>query len=315
MGLAEFPGLGNARLKVYSRGSSGNVAFGVGVGTTIYTPAQYSMNTTYLLIVKYTFNPAASDLISLFVYSAPPPLSEPSPTIGPANAGADLNNAFAIDLFQCYSSHSLGLIIDGIYIDQSWNNSVLPVELSSFISSINKRDVVLNWSTSSELNNSGFDIERCNSESIIQNVWTKLGFVQGNGTSGNHYDYSFTDRDLNSGTYKYRLKQIDFNGNFTYHDLQNEVVIGLPDKFSLSQNYPNPFNPSTVIRYSLIESGFTDLKIFNSSGKEVSTLVHQKQNAGSYEVTFDGRGLSSGIYFYTLKANGISETKRMTLLK
>jgi hypothetical protein len=114
----------------------------------------------------------------------------------------------------------------------------------------------------------------------------------------------------------------NWTANWAQFNPRNYMVIGInqissivPDKFTLEQNYPNPFNPSTVIRYSLIENGFTNIKIYNSIGKEVETLVNQKQSAGTYEVTFDGTGLSSGIYFYTLRANGISETKRMTLLK
>ncbi|MBK8549931.1 MAG: T9SS type A sorting domain-containing protein [Ignavibacteria bacterium] len=317
MGITEAISLSNVRLRVHIKELSDNIAFGISKthDAPIYTPAQYLKNTTYLLILKYTFNPGPlNDPISLFVFSSPPPSIEPPPTLGPtAGIAPDMNSAFAIDLFQ--SNNSLGLFIDGIHIIESWHNSILPIELSGFTATVNNRDVVLNWSTSSELNNSGFDIERCDGESIIQTVWTKLGFAEGNGTSVNYHEYSFTDKDLNAGSYKYRLKQIDLNGNFQYYDLQTEIIIGVPDKFSLSQNYPNPFNPSTVIRYSLTQSGFTSLKIFNSLGKEVATLVNQKQNAGTYEAEFDNENLSSGIYFYTLSTPGFTDTKRMTHIK
>ncbi|MEP7171214.1 MAG: T9SS type A sorting domain-containing protein [Bacteroidota bacterium] len=88
-----------------------------------------------------------------------------------------------------------------------------------------------------------------------------------------------------------------------------------PDKFTLSQNYPNPFNPNTKINYELRITNYVTLKVFDVLGNEVRTLVNEKQNAGSYQVDFEGSGLSSGIYFYTLKTDGFSETKRMTLLK
>lgn len=89
----------------------------------------------------------------------------------------------------------------------------------------------------------------------------------------------------------------------------------IPVRLSLEQNYPNPFNPYTVIRYSLSENQFADLKVYNNLGKEIVTLVNENQNAGSYEVDFNGEGLPSGIYFYRLEAGEFAETKRMILMK
>jgi len=187
---------------------------------------------------------------------------------------------------------------------------VLPVEMSSFISLINRRDVTLNWSTASETNNSRFDIERS-----INEQWSSIGSVQGNGTTQSQSNYSFSDRNLNTGLYYYRLKQIDFNGNFAYFNLSNEVSIGTPTKFDLSQNYPNPFNPSTTINYDLPYNGKATLKIFDISGKEVSTLINEFQTAGYYTISFNGNNLSSGIYFYSLTSNDLVSTKRMLLVK
>ena len=188
---------------------------------------------------------------------------------------------------------------------------LLPVELSSFVSSINRRDVTLNWTTASETNNSHFDIER----SVENEQWSKVGSVNGNGTTVSPMNYSFTDRSLNTGLYHYRLKQIDYNGNFEYFNLSNEVNIGIPTQFNLSQNYPNPFNPSTTINYDLPYDGKATLKIFDISGKEVSTLINEFQTAGYYTISFNGNNLSSGIYFYSLTSNDISLTKRMLLVK
>ncbi|MFZ1321262.1 MAG: T9SS type A sorting domain-containing protein [Ignavibacteria bacterium] len=196
---------------------------------------------------------------------------------------------------------------------------VLPVELTSFTSSVINSVVVLNWGTSSELNNSGFDIERSDVKGQTSKVWTKIGSVTGNGTSTVGHNYSYTDRNLSSGTYSYRLKQIDFNGNFEYFNLSNEVNIGIPTKFELSQNYPNPFNPSTKINYDLPVDGKVSLIIFDLSGKEVKTLVNEVKTAGYYTVNFNGANLSSGVYFYriNLEGQGISfaEIKKMTLIK
>lgn len=190
----------------------------------------------------------------------------------------------------------------------------LPVELSSFNSTVTGSDVTLNWTTSTETNNSGFDLERSSSNSS----WNKVGFVEGSGNSSTPKSYSFTERALNSGSYSYRLKQIDFNGNFEYFNLSNEVNIGTPVEFSLNQNYPNPFNPSTKIEFALPKDGFVSLAIFDNSGREVSRLVNENRSSGYYSVSFDGSGLSSGIYFYRLEVKGSEnfvQVKKMILVK
>ena len=191
----------------------------------------------------------------------------------------------------------------------------LPVEMASFISSANGRNVTLNWSTVSEINNSGFEIERSASE----NNWKKIGFVSGSGNSNVTNNYSFNDNNLSTGRYSYRLKQIDFNGNFEYFNLRNDVNIGVPETFKVSQNYPNPFNPSTKINYDLPFDGNVSVKIFDMSGKELFTAVNQNQTAGYYSFSFDGSNLSTGAYFYRVSVNSSSEnfvmTKKMMLVK
>jgi hypothetical protein len=191
----------------------------------------------------------------------------------------------------------------------------LPVELSSFVSVINGNSVTLNWSTSTETNNAGFDIER----SAVNGSWSKIGSVSGNGTSTTPHSYSYTDRAVASGKYNYRLKQTDFNGNFEYHNLGSEVIIGVPVKFDLAQNYPNPFNPSTKINYDLPADGKVAIRLFDMSGKEVALLVNEVKTAGYHTVDFNASNLSSGVYFYSIsvEANGnnFTATKKMMLVK
>ncbi|MEO8446745.1 MAG: T9SS type A sorting domain-containing protein [bacterium] len=123
-------------------------------------------------------------------------------------------------------------------------------------------------------------------------------------------------KNLLPGNYNYRLKQIDFNGNYNYHNLSNEVLIGVPAEYRLSQNFPNPFNPVTVINYQLPAAGNVSLKIFDVSGREVVNLINEKQTSGSYDVTFDAGNFSSGVYFYSLSVEGKNiDTKRMVVLK
>ncbi len=187
----------------------------------------------------------------------------------------------------------------------------LPVELTSFTSVVNKNNVTLNWSTSSEANNAGFDIER----SVPKGDWTKVGFVEGKGNSVNVNSYTFNERGLNEGTYNYRLKQIDFNGNYEYFNLSNEVIVGIPSDYNLSQNYPNPFNPSTRIDFDIPVDGNVRLVMIDMAGREVATLVNEVKTAGYYSVQFNAANLSSGMYFYSLSVNGFSHTKRMMLVK
>jgi len=192
-----------------------------------------------------------------------------------------------------------------------YTEQTLPVELASFNSTVTGRDVTLNWTTATELNNSGFDIER----KSFEGSWSKIGNVAGNGTVNNPHNYSFTDRGLSTGKYNYRLKQIDFNGNFEYFNLINEIGIGIPVKYDLSQNYPNPFNPSTSINYDLPVDGKVSLKIFDMMGREVSTLVNEVQTAGYYSINYNASSLSSGVYFFTISADNFVETKKMMLVK
>jgi hypothetical protein len=197
------------------------------------------------------------------------------------------------------------------YFALSDNNAPMPVELASFTANVVIRDVLLKWQTTNEINNSGFDIQRSENNS----VWKSVGFVAGKNQTQN--SYSFTDSKLNSGTYQYRLKQIDNNGNFEIFNLNNSVKIGTPEKFSLMQNYPNPFNPVTKISYSIPANGFVSLKVYDMTGKELATLVNENQVPGYYDVEFSSGkyNLSSGVYFYRLSSGSNNKILRMVLIK
>jgi hypothetical protein len=161
-----------------------------------------------------------------------------------------------------------------------------------------------------------------------QTEWQRIGFVEGKGTTTEIQSYSFTDKP-EPGMYKYRLKQIDFNGTFAYSS-EVEAEVRAPNVFSLEQNYPNPFNPTTKIKYTIPETGnpllggarggLVTLKVFDILGNEVATLVNEEQAPGQYEIEFSVAQVSrpeitSGIYFYQLKAGSFIETKKMILLK
>jgi photosystem II stability/assembly factor-like uncharacterized protein len=191
------------------------------------------------------------------------------------------------------------------------DSSLIPVELTSFSAVANSDYVELNWITATELNNSGFEIHRCTENA---NEWETIGFVPGFGTTTETHSYSFTDNDIATGKYFYRLKQIDFDGSFEYSKIV-EVDVVQPFAFTLEQNYPNPFNPSTEIKYQIRVAGFVNLKVYDVLGKEIVVLVQEEKSAGSYDIKFNAVGLPSGIYFYTLKAANYIQTRKMILLK
>lgn len=192
------------------------------------------------------------------------------------------------------------------------NNIPMPVELTSFTSSVNSRDAKLQWITASELNNSGFDIQRTNAD----NNWINVGYVTGSGTSHIPVNYSFEDKNITAGKYKYRLKQTDYNGNYEYYNLASDVEVGIPSKFNLSQNYPNPFNPVTKIDYTVPVDSKVSLIIYDVSGREVTRLINNDlKKADYYTVTFNGSGFSSGVYFYKLISDNFVQTKKLIMLK
>lgn len=190
----------------------------------------------------------------------------------------------------------------------------LPVELVSFTASATESGIRLEWKTGSEINNRGFEIERKESPGIKELQWTRIGFVNGSGTTSWEHIYTFTDRNVSPGKYMYRLKQINSDGSFRYSKEVEADAAG-PAQFRLDQNHPNPFNPATTIYYQMPEKGFVTLKVYDILGNEVATLVKEKKDAGRYPVTFDGSRLASGVYIYQLRVNDYVSSKKMLLLK
>jgi parallel beta-helix repeat protein len=202
----------------------------------------------------------------------------------------------------------------------------IPVELTSFAASVIDGDVVLNWVTATELNNSGFEIQRNPSPTpslkegaLEQFNWIKIGFLSGSGTSTEVHNYLFSDQSPYAGKSYYRLKQMDFDGSYEYSSIV-EVDFNLPIEFSLEQNYPNPFNPTTKIRYTIPRDEKrkmqnVSLKVYDVLGNEVTTLVNEQRESGFYEVDFNSSSFTSGVYFYQLKAGPFLESKKMLLLK
>ena len=267
-------------------------------------------------VVTYVYNSAVPEVVAykngvLFANFPQPALNMPVGTgFKCGGYGASATMIGKMDEFRVYNR-----ALDAAEVAATWNISIIPVELTSFTASVTGNDVKLLWETATETNNSGFSIERKSANS----QYLEVGFVPGFGTTSEPKSYSFNDQNLRTGEYTYRLKQIDFDGTFTYSD-EVSVDIIAPAEFSLDQNYPNPFNPSTKITFSLAADSKVSLKVFDVIGQEVASLINQDLSAGVHNYTFNATGINSGVYFYRIEATGVNGTefvdvKKMILVK
>lgn len=249
-------------------------------------------------------DPTAAEL-----YGITPSLGSAANGNGAGDVDFQVNNDLTVNVFVLATNNGLGAY---------QTDTSIPVELTSFVANVIERDVLLTWSTATETNNLGFEIERMSSK---DNQWRKLSFIKSAGTTTEPQQYSFKDSRLESGKYSYRLKIVDLDGTFSYSDAV-EVEIGLPNNYSLSQNYPNPFNPTTRIDYQLPFDAKVQIELYSITGEKIATLVSGDVSAGyyTYELNASRLNLASGIYFYRISAtdvyNGIfTDSKKLVLLK
>jgi hypothetical protein len=201
----------------------------------------------------------------------------------------------------------------------NWNiravvDTEVPVELTSFTAAAANNSVILNWSTATELNNLGFEVQR-----KLDSDFATIAFVEGAGTTTETREYSYIDNNVPNGRISYRLKQMDYDGRISYSDVV-EIDVNGADDFALAQNYPNPFNPATKIAFNLSADSKVNLSVFDVLGQEVATIINSDLAAGVHQVDFNASGLNSGVYFYKIEAAGIdgtnfSDIKKMILTK
>lgn len=245
--------------------------------------------------------------------------------VGDDLSKAQLGNDVNIDSWMFYGENSPGNAAN-IFLDEfDYVNDIagtpLPVTLGSFELSAYGRTAVLRWNTLTELNNSGFAIERAAIENNTTVYWQNIGFVSGSGTTNEPKNYYYHDNNLKTGTYKYRLKQLDYNGNFEYFTPANTeyAVIAEPVAFTLGQNYPNPSNPVSKIDYQLPFDAHVQLAVYDITGKVVKELINEDQSADYHSVVFDGSNLASGVYFYRISVSAakgsFEKSMKMLLVK
>ncbi len=216
---------------------------------------------------------------------------------------------------------------DGLYALNS-SGIPLPIQLASLTGTLAGRSVIIRWLTITETNNLGFYVERQSEGSIL---WTTVsGLIQGAGTTLAQHQYAFTDTAVTSGTYYYRIRQVDLTGTQSYSQPVKIVVTGVlsvkdkvtPIEFSLEQNYPNPFNPTTKINYALPVASSVRLVVYNLLGQVVSTLADGVQDAGYKTVQWNAGSVASGLYIYRIEATSTSDpgksflqVRKMILMK
>jgi len=203
-----------------------------------------------------------------------------------------------------YSVGNQGLVYK--YIDSSY----IPVELLYFTGFYDNEKVTLEWETATEINNSGFELQK----SKDKENWQSIGFVRGSGSSTEHNNYKCIDNaSLNEKNY-YRLKQIDFNGSYEYSDI---IAVSVPlSNFKLYQNFPNPFNPITTIKYVVPHKSIVRISLYDIKGEKIVDLINEEKESGIYSIEFNSKILSSGVYLYRMtSSDGYNLSKKLIILK
>ncbi len=222
------------------------------------------------------------------------------------------------DPFVGFQTVSVYAIAGDAATSYTWDvNVMVYVKMTNMLAQFDKfrREVTLSWQTSHEVNNHGFDIYRSYSEF---GNYQKINEERIPGSS--NADYSFIDTNVKAGVlYYYKIVDYDASGK-SYEHGPVTMSIPVPKEFMLSQNYPNPFNPSTRVQYELPEQEHVKIHIYNMLGQLVTTLIDDVQEAGYYELVWNGRNQSgldvaTGIYLYRLQSSSKCITKRMVKIK
>ena len=214
------------------------------------------------------------------------------------------------------ANHSPGAVTCGLFQDMGWPmgpdcTSLLPVELAGFEVLRDENDIMLTWQTVGEVNNAGFEPE----VSINGSAYQTLGFIPGAGTTTEEQHYTYTWQDAAAGFYRFRLKQLDFDGTFTFSPII-DVKVPLLEEYKLSNPYPNPFNPSTQFTLIVSQAQRITVKVFDTAGREVQTLYEGSPPVlQPQELKFNADQLPSGTYWIRINGETFSTSKPVMLLK
>jgi hypothetical protein len=284
--------------------SKGNEASGPVYGTTIF-----SLNTTYAIVLKYTFNTGTTtdDQLYLYAFTSSFPTTEPlTPEVGPVTSTVtDAPNIARVYLRQGSAANAPTLTIDGLRLTDTWGNGNLPVKWASFIGSKSTDASILKWSTSSETNNSHFEIQR----SVDGKNFEAIGKVKGSGNSNRSVNYSFTDKEAaTTKTTYYRLKQVDFDGKSEYS--KTVSVVNTIAKAGIGATLPNPFNNDLNVTVNASSATVANIVIMDMIGKIHHTSTEQLQS-GVNTISINTTDMPDGIYFVRVSYNGETYTQKV----
>ncbi|MEW6511511.1 MAG: T9SS type A sorting domain-containing protein [Bacteroidota bacterium] len=278
--------------------------------------------TTCLVVARYTFVAAdtADDVLRLYLFAATAlPPEEPSVAeVGPyLNAKDDPADLGTVTMRQGSASAAPALIVDGIRVSTTWADVTLSVQLATFSGNWTTNGVELSWSTLTEINNYGFEVQK--SETRTGTFQSVSGLIPGHGTTNLPQAYAYIDSGNDPGRF-YRLKQIDLDQRVHFSEpIEVAGTTGIaeskPYTFALEQNFPNPFNPTTRIRYRLEAAARIRLAVLDLLGREVAVIVNGSQAAGEHDALWDAAGRPSGVYFCRLSANGRVAVRTMLLVR
>ena len=252
-------------------------------------------------------------------------------------SGANSSHTAGLELTdKTFITASGGTVASTNFAITNASDTSLPVELSAFIATAGDGQIILRWVTQTEVNNIGFAIYRsertAGEDASSSGKYTKVAFVSGAGSTPMPTDYQFVDKKAEAGKiYFYYLEDIDIAGEKSKSDIIKVVVppakaaTPIPKAFALLQNFPNPFNPETWIPFDLAADATVTIRIYDVKGQLVRQLDLSKQKAGRYldkktAAYWNGKdqlgqSVSSGLYFYMLKAGDFAATRRMVILK
>ncbi len=198
--------------------------------------------------------------------------------------------------------------LTGNYVATYETVGPLPVTLLNLSAVPNENSITVRWSTATEINNQGFELQRSNDG----NNWSAIAFVNGAGNSNSNKNYLYEDKNLLASKYYYRLKQVDIDQRFVYSPIVS-ARLDNNGNFSLEQNYPNPFRNETIVKFTLPRAEKVNLSLFDMNGRLVKVLVSGSKERGTHAINVNTASLSSGLYYYKIQAGNFSAVKKMTV--
>ena len=216
---------------------------------------------------------------------------------------------------QCFTDNNVPVRLSSVFpgmnlIMRVNGDDLLPVELNNFSAIVDGETVFLNWTTLSESNNSGFEVER-----IVQGRAENLGFVAGIGTTMERQEYTYKVEGLLPGVHEFRLKQIDWDGSIEYSS-ELVVEVTFPSHYFLSDVYPNPFSTKASLKFGMAETQVIEVTLFNSLGHVVQRLYKGEVKGGAInQLKVDGERLTNGVYFLKVSGKNIDASKTLNVIK